>query len=337
MLSLAETAELIGAEFSGDQQRKITGVCSLDEQHADSITFSDRDNSDAVAERIDQLEAAAIIVKDSLEFDNIPSNKNVLKVAHPLAAIVKLVYHLHPFWIPEGEVSDKADIHPSAQIGNDVFVGAFSVIGEDCVVEDNVKIYPNVTIYPDVHIGKGSIIHSGAVVREGTRLAEKTIIQNGAIIGADGFGYFPTEQGLKAVPQVGNVSLNQSVEVGANACIDRATLGTTSVGDNTKIDNLVQVGHNTRIGSNSIVCGMTGISGSCDIGNQVTLAGGVGVGDHTVIEDGAIFGARSGLIGRHYKKGVYAGFPARPAGNWRRELSALRKLPELVSGKQKLR
>ena len=165
------------------------------------------------------------------------------------------------------------------------------------------------------------------MIREDCIVGSDTVIQNGAVIGADGFGYVPDKElGLAPVPQVGVVVLSDRVDVGANACIDRATLGTTLVGLGTKIDNLVQVGHNTKIGKFAILCGQTGVAGSCDIGNQVVLGGAVGVADHIQIVDGCRIAGKSVVFGNLTEKNDYAGYPARPAGEWRRSMAIVSKL-----------
>ncbi|MCL4157569.1 UNVERIFIED_CONTAM: hypothetical protein GTU68_042966 [Idotea baltica] len=246
-----------------------------------------------------------------------------------------LAWKLHPFWERKSGISEKASVHPSVSIGERVTICEFASVAEDCVIEDDVCIYPGAVIYPGCTLGSGTIIHAGAVIREETKLGAEVIIQSGAVIGGDGFGYYPGPEGLEPVPQVGNVVLADRVDIGSNACVDRATFGSTRIGSRTKIDNLVQVGHNTKIGMNSIVCGLSGISGSCKIGNGVTLAGGVGVADQVSIEDGAVFAARSGLgTVKHYATGVYSGFPAMSASRWRRREVLISRLPELFSSKK---
>lgn len=330
-LTLEQIQQLVGGTLRGDPQAKIVGVCPLDEQRPNCITFTDKKGLRAISDAIDSLTTTALIVRDHIPLDSLRTRQNILAVKHPLGAMVLLAKALHPFWHQQPGVNPKADVHPTAKLGQNISIGAFCSVGENAVIEDGVVLHPHVTIYPAAVIGKGAVIHSGAVIREESKIGAGAVIQNGAIIGADGFGYFPTPQGLQAVPQIGIVELSAGVDIGANSCIDRATFGTTKIGVNTKIDNLVQVGHNTRIGSNSIVCGMSGISGSCNIGDRVTLGGGVGVADHTTIEDDAIFGARSGVIPRTYKKDTYAGFPAIPLQQWRKEHALLRRLPEMYS------
>ena len=195
------------------------------------------------------------------------------------------------------------------------------------MIEDRSVIHPHVTIYPRVRLGQGCVVHAGAVLREDVTLGDHCVIQNGAVIGADGFGYIPDQAGnLHAVPQVGAAKLGNEVHIGANSCVDRGTLGNTTVGDWTKIDNLVQTGHNVSLGQNCIVCGQTGIAGSVSIGNRVVLGGGCGVQDHVSIADGCRFAGHSGVIGDITERGDYAGMPALPARQWRRLVAQLRRM-----------
>lgn len=330
-MTLAQAAELVGGELRGDGTVKVAGVCSLEEQKPGFITFSRRTNAAELGKQATGMTAAALILKKGAELEEVESSLPLLLVDDPTRAVALLSAELHAFWQPSCEVSEKADIHPTASIGRNVSIGAFAVIGEQCVIEDGAVIHPHVVIYAGCRIGAGSVIHSGAVVREDTVLGKGVVLQNGAIIGADGFGYYPDVDGLRPVPQIGNVELSERAEVGANSCVDRATLGTTRIGPNTKIDNIVQIGHNTVIGHNSIVCGHSGISGSCKIGNKVTIAGGVGIADHTEIDDEAVFAAKSGVgFIKRYKKGQYAGHPAIPLTKWRRQALLIEKLPEFV-------
>ena len=229
-------------------------------------------------------------------------------------------------------ISPRAAVAASAQIGKGVSIGDFVSIGEGCIIGDNVTIYPNVVVYPEVKIGPGVTIHAGAIIRERCELGADVIIQNGAVVGADGFGYIPdAQQGVRAVPQVGTVALAPRVEVGANSCIDRGAFGKTQIGLATKVDNLVQIGHNVRIGQFSFVCGQVAIAGSAVLGNQVTIGGNTGVSGHLTIADKVRVAGNSGVTSSLDKSGDYGGFPAQPAAAWRRQVAALRRLPERMA------
>jgi UDP-3-O-[3-hydroxymyristoyl] glucosamine N-acyltransferase len=251
-------------------------------------------------------------------------------VEQPQAAFIALLPKFFQPYSTAGGISPKADVAASAQIDPSASIGAFTVIGEGVVIQAGVVIHPHVVIYPGVTIGARTVIHSGAVVREDCVIGENSVIQNGAVIGGDGFGYIPVPgQGLVLVPQVGSVVLGSRVDVGSNSCIDRGAIGPTTIGTGTKIDNLVQVGHNTTVGSHSILCGQVGIAGSATIGNRVTLGGSSGVADHVTIVDEVRCAGWTGVAQDLTEKGDYAGFPAVPASEWRREVATIRSLSRL--------
>jgi len=203
-------------------------------------------------------------------------------------------------------------IEDFVKIGRNTIIEANSVIQQNVQIGSNCHIYPNVTIYEDYIIKNKVILHAGCV------------------IGADGFGYIFYEGKHNKIPQVGNVIIEDEVEIGANSAIDRATIGSTIVGKGTKIDNLVQVGHNCTIGENSILCAQVGLAGSTEIGNIVYLAGQVGVAGHLKIDDGAMVGAQSGVAKYIPKKAKYFGTPAIDAGLQKRMFISLKKLPEII-------
>lgn len=337
-ISIKEIAEIVAGNVIGNQNIKVFSLCPLEHLEEGSLSFIKTTGSGTLARIISDSRIAGLLLPKQADLNGITcENCALIVVDDPVKAVVQLVPYFFERYHPTPTISEKAEIDPSAQIGARVSIGAFTVISQHVVIGDDAVIHPNVTIYPYAVIGKRAVIHSNAVIREACILEADTIIQNGAVIGADGFGYFlDPDVGLRAVPQVGNTILSKKVEVGANSCVDRATLGSTSVGLNTKIDNLVQIGHNTEIGSNSIICGMVGISGSAKIGNQVTLAGNVGVADHITIGDGIRVGARAGVSQSIDKKGDYAGYPAIPIRDWLRQVASLARLPALMAEIKKM-
>jgi UDP-3-O-[3-hydroxymyristoyl] glucosamine N-acyltransferase len=327
---ISEIAAKIQGEVIGDLNCEIEGLCSLDEPRSGHLSLFTGDSIKELSELLKKGSISAVLVKSKLEIE--PTAGQVfIKVKNPVAALVAVMEFFYLRTIPTPGISAKAEVHPSAQIGKNVSIGAFSVIGENVLLADNTIIHPHVVIYKDVKVGHGVEIHSGATIREGTIIGDGAVIQNGAVIGADGFGYYFDGTKLAPVPQVGIVNLSPGVEVGANTCIDRATLGTTKIGLGTKIDNLVQIGHNVQIGIMSILCGQAGVGGSSKIGNGVTLGGQSGVADHAVLADKTRFAAKAGAIGHYTEAGDYAGMPAIPAGQWRRMTSSLLKLPKFIS------
>jgi UDP-3-O-[3-hydroxymyristoyl] glucosamine N-acyltransferase len=275
-------------------------------------------------------QAAAVLTRAEVAATYPNPDKPFVLVDNPRAAFVKVLETLaipwtlppgiHPSAVVEDGVQVGADvrigaqvwIEAGAQIGNRVTIMAGTKIGADCTIGDGTTLYPNVVLYPRVKIGRGCLLHAGCV------------------LGADGFGYIPAENGLRKVPHLGTVEVGDGVEVGANTCIDRAKTGATVIGSGTKIDNLVHIAHNVRIGYSSLLIAQTGVAGSVTIGNGVILAGQAGIADHITIGDGARVGAQGGVIGNIGPGESVSGYPARPHARKMREYAAVAALPDYV-------
>jgi len=328
-------ASRVDGVLIGEPETLIEGVCSLEEPVKGHLSFLKETNSPRARQVFASPPVVCILVSDSVNKSLLAPQGNFILVKDPLAAIVATLPIFHPEEEVVWEISQRAEIHPTASIEERVSVGAFSVIGPRVKIAQHSVIHPNVIIYRDVSVGKGAVIHSGAVIREGVQIGEGALIQNGAVIGADGFGFFSESDAagkvaVKKVPQVGTVVLGPHTEIGANSCVDRATLGTTRIGASTKLDNLVQIGHNTKIGAGTIICGQAGIAGSTKIGNGVVIGGGAGVRDHVTIADRTRLAARAGVVADITDGGDYGGYPAVRLFAWRRQLKAIADLPSLM-------
>ncbi len=331
IISVKDIMERLHGTLYGNDLNSVSFISSFDDENENSLSFFALNNQSKIIDAIKNQKSKILFTHHLLQPITPKEGFSVITFDNPQKAFLNaltLFYDLVPAVVG---ISEKADIGENVIFGNDFKLGAFSSIGNNTKIGDNVTIHPNVTIYPNVVIGNNVEIHAGVVVRENCTLADNIVIQNGAIIGADGFGYMPDpEKGLATVPQVGNVKLDSYVDVGANACIDRGAVGSTYIGYSTKIDNLVQIGHNTQVGKFSIFCGLAGIAGSCKIGNGVTLAGGVGVADHVTIADNVRVAARSGVAGNIGKAGDYMGYPAKPVMKERRIWGTLDNLTETI-------
>jgi len=318
----------VGGSLEGAADLSVLGIAGLRDATADQVSFC------ALPEYRQQVAdtgAAAVIV--GVDFKppaGTPVDLALIRVDNPYLAVADLVHHFFPEREPPPSIHPSAVIADSAKIGDDVAVGPRTVVGEDCVIGagtrlgagcvladgtrigDDCRMFPNVTVYPSVVIGDRVIIHAGAV------------------LGADGFGY-ATDGGKQVkIPQVGGVVIGDDVEIGANACIDRAGLGTTRIGHGTKIDNLVQIGHNCEVGPDSVLCGQVGVAGSTRIGEGVLVGGQAGLGGHLSIGDGAMIAGGSGVTSAVAAGTRVGGYPHLEASRWRRVVAALRTLPELV-------
>lgn len=320
--SLKEICEFIGGQLRGEPSIEICGVCSIDGATAGHITFA----SDAKHLRLlEGCSASAAVIKEGLE----------AKIPHiwhgnPTLAFAKLAELFSPRKAESAGISQGAFTSPGALIGRDVTIFPFAYIGRDCEVGDGAVIYSGVYLGNGSKVGEASILHPNVVVCHGVTIGKNVVVHAGSVIGADGFGYARAEDGSHyKVPQLGGVIIGDNVEIGANVCIDRATQGNTIIEAGTKIDNLVQIGHNVRVGKNSIIVSQVGISGSCRLGENVTLAGQVGVKDHVTIGDNAIVGGRSGVTKNIAPGAVVSGFPPIPHKEWLKVQSTLAKLPQM--------
>lgn len=321
-------ASRLAAEVNGEllgPDVEVAGISSLEDDSPGTLTFAKRRPASP-----EKLRAAAIMLPRAAARWN-GGGPSVIAVDDPLKAMVALVPFFFSRYSFPPSVSSRAEIHPSAEIGEGVHIGPFVWIGERAAIGDGAVIHAHCAIYPGARVGARTVIHSGATIREDCIIGADTVVQNGAVIGADGFGYMPDASvGLKPVPQIGIVELEDRADVGANACIDRATLGTTRVEVGAKIDNLVQVGHNCSIGRHAIICGQAGVAGSSKIGSGAVIGGAAGIADHLTIGAGVRVGAKAGVTGSLLEKGDYAGFPAIPAGDWRRQARALGELSGML-------
>ncbi|MBD3222188.1 UDP-3-O-(3-hydroxymyristoyl)glucosamine N-acyltransferase [bacterium] len=323
-VSLRELATRLGAELVGDGDVEITGAAGLEHAASGDITFVTRA---ALLPKLAACEASAVIVGADVEPD-----RPALRVEDPyrtfarlLAALAAPLDRLFP-----PEVHPTAVVHPEAEVADGVALGPCAVVGAGCRIATGSRLGAHVVLEPDVEVGADCLLYANTVVRERCRLGDRVILHPGCVVGADGFGYLPGPKGLSKIPQVGIVIVEDDVELGAGTCIDRATTGTTTVGTGSKLDNLVQVGHNVTIGEHSVFSAQTGISGSCSIGRGVTMGGQVGLADHVRVGDGAKVGAKSGIHKDVPDGGIVFGYPALDIRESHRIAAALRKLPELV-------
>jgi UDP-3-O-[3-hydroxymyristoyl] glucosamine N-acyltransferase len=321
---LRELARQLDAELIGDGEVVITGAAGLEHAGPGDITFLARPG---LAGRLAASAAAAVIVGPSLEPD-----RPALRVAEPYLAFAGLLQRqATPLdrLFPPG-IHPTAVVAPSATLAGGVCLGPGAVVGEDCRLGAGVRLGPHVVLEPDVEIGADSVLYAHAVVRERCRLGRRVILHPGCVIGADGFGYLPAGERPIKIPQVGIVVLEDDVELGAGTCIDRATTGTTVIGAGSKLDNLVQIGHNVHVGRGCVFSAQTGISGSCEIGDGVFMGGQVGLADHIRVGRGVQIGAKSGVHKDVGDGETMFGYPALEGREAMKIAAALRRLPDLI-------
>lgn len=320
--TLQELAELLGGTLVGDGDTVITGLNNISGARAGDLIFAVDPHID---EARDSRASAVLLIEGAEDFQ-----KPVIFVQDPKASFAKLLALFTPSLEHPAGVSELAHIGEGAKVAPSAKILPYAVVDAHAQIGENVLLYPHTYIGQHASIGDGTVIHAGAVVREHCRIGKRCVIQNGAVIGADGFG-FTTSNGVHTkVPQVGNVVLEDDVEVGAQVGIDRAAMGSTIIGKGTKIDNLVHVGHNCNIGENNLLVAQTGISGSTSTGENVTFGGQTGVVGHIHIGARSTYAARSGIIADMPEGYFGAGFPVQTHQEWLRMQAAMRRLPELM-------
>jgi UDP-3-O-[3-hydroxymyristoyl] glucosamine N-acyltransferase len=323
-MKLAKLAEYLDATLLGDPSAEITRVAGIESAGPGDLTFVSNPKYAALART---TKATAIVVEP--KFPEIPAA--TLRVENPYLAFafaIELFYRAPVY--PPG-IHPTAAIASTAHIGANAHIGAYAVIGDNVTIGDNAVILPHVVFYPHSHAGHNLFAHAHSVVREHCRLGNNIILQNGVVIGADGFGFARQGDGTwYKILQSGPVVIEDNVEIQANACIDRASIGETRIHAGAKIDNLVQVGHGSTVGSNTLLCAQVGLAGSTTIGKNVILAGQVGVAGHCTVGDGAIATAQSGIPGDVEPGKVVSGYPAIDNRQWLRSVALVNRLPELL-------
>lgn len=324
-MKLGEVAASLGTRLeNGSPETEITGVAGIEEAGPGQLTFVANPKYAAAAK---STKASAVIVAENFPALNTAS----LRSSNPyldFARAIELFYRPPKY---AAGVHSTAVVHPSAKIGKNASIGPYVVVEEDVQIGKNSVLLAHVVIYRGARIGNNFLAHAHAVVRENCRLGDNVILQNGVVIGGDGFGFAKDNEGRwRKIAQSGPAVLEDDVEVQANACVDRASVGETRVGRGTRIDNLVQVGHGSSVGRNSLLCAQVGLAGSTKIGDNVILAGQVGVAGHCKIGDGVIATAQSGIPGDVPAGKVVSGYPAIDNKLWLRCVAVFNRLPDLM-------
>ena len=305
--TLAEIAALVDGKVIGDEKTSISGLSPIDNISQDSLVFAEGDSN---IQQALQSKAGAILVASPTS--NI--NKPVIQVSNPFKAFITLLNHFYPNQHPDTGIHPTAVIDDSVHIGKNVSIGPYVIIESEASIQDNTVIKGHVNIGRNVRVGHNCVIHPQVTIYHDCVVGNDVSIHASTVIGADGFGYTHDDGKHLKVPHVGHVVIEDHVEIGSNTVIDRATMGATTIGEGTKIDNLVQVAHSVKLGKHNILCAFTGIAGSTTSGDYVTFAANVGVSDHVKIDDRVTLGARAGVPPKkHLRENLtYLGSPARP-------------------------
>jgi len=323
-MKLKEIAERLGCQLEGDGNVEITGVAGIEQAGPGRLTFL---SNPKYRRALAGTRASAILAAPAAGPMPVP----VLRSVNPYLDFARAIelFHEPPRYAPG--IHPSAVIAPSARLGAGCHVGPYCFVDAEAVIGANAVLHSFVAIYRGARIGDDFFAHAHAAVREGCTLGHRVILQNGVVIGADGFGFARREDGSwQKIQQTGPAVIEDDVEIQANACVDRATVGETRVRRGAKLDNLVQVGHASTVGENTLLCAQVGLAGTTVVGNGCILAGQVGAAGHLTIGDGAVLTAQSGVPNDVPAGAQYSGYPAIESRQWRKCVAAFLRLPELV-------
>ena len=332
--SAQQIAMLLGGKIIGDGNRKVWDVGSIESAKEGQLTFL----CDAkYLPYLSSTGASVVLMTDSIAFEG-ETNATLIRVENARAAMGQLLALVAKAMNPAKQgVEQPSYVSEGVAVPEDAYIGAFAYIGKNVQLGKGVQIYPHTYIGDNVRIGDNTILYSGVKVYYNCVVGSDCILHAGVVVGSDGFGFEPDAKGVnQKLPQIGNVIIEDDVEIGANTTVDRAMMGSTIIRRNAKIDNLVQVAHNVEVGESTFLCSQVGIAGSSKIGAHCILAGQVGVAGHLEIADNCVFGAQSGIPSSVRKAGMYQGSPIIDAMNWRRSVVGFKQLPDLMKKLQEL-
>ncbi len=320
----AQVAHMVGGEVVGDPERVLTGFAPLEAAGEKDLSFA---TGEPYLSMVRETGAGAVLVPRAL--DGVAATLIVVK--NPYEAVVELLAKVYPpLYKRDGKISSTAQVSPLATIEEGVTIGPFAVIEPGAVLKRGCVVMAYCYVGEGAVVGEEAVLHPHVTLYKGVKIGDRATLHSGSVVGSPGFGYLEKDGKRIPIPQVGGVEIGEEVEVGANTCIDRGTLASTRVGKGTKLDNLIQVGHNVVIGEDCAFAGQVGISGSARIGSRVLMGGQAGIADHAKVGDGAMIGAQAGVSGTIGEGEIVIGSPAISHTIWKRAAMAFPKLPELV-------
>lgn len=330
-----QIAGLINGEIQGNSSAEVDTLAKIEEGKPGALSFLANPKYE---EHIYNTGSSICIVNNTFKpSQSLPESLTLIKVEDAYACFAKLLEMYDTMNKQEPRIESPSFVDETSTVGEGLYLGAFSYIGANSTVGDHVEIHPNVNIGPNVQIGDGTVIYAGATIYRDCVIGKNCIVHSGAVIGADGFGFAPDEKGeFQKIPQIGNVILEDNVDVGANSTIDRATMGSTIIRKGAKIDNLVQIGHNVEVGKNTAMAAQVGIAGSCKVGDNVLIGGQVGLAGHLKVGDRVRIAAQSGVGGDIKDDTTMMGSPAFDSKDYKKSYLGFRRLPRILDRLQSL-
>ena len=320
-----QIADLIGGKVEGNENANVHTLAKIEEGAEGAISFL---SNPKYTQHIYDTKSSIVLVNNDLQLEH-PVKATLIRVENAYECVAKLM-QLYAATLPRKKgISERAYISESAKIGEDCYVGAFAVIGDNAVIGDRCVIYPNTVIGDKVQMGDDCNIYANVTIYERCKLGNNVTIHSGSVIGADGFGFAPNTEGYSKIPQLGIVCIEDDVEIGANTCIDRSTMGQTIIHKGVKLDNLIQVAHNVEIGENTVMSAQVGIAGGTKIASCCMVGGQVGLAGHIHIGDKTFLGAQSGVPGNIKGNETLIGTPPMEPKAYFKSQAVFRKLPDM--------
>ncbi|MBR1934042.1 MAG: UDP-3-O-(3-hydroxymyristoyl)glucosamine N-acyltransferase [Prevotella sp.] len=321
-----QIAEFIGGRVEGDENAAVCTFAKIEEGREGAISFL---SNPKYTHYIYDTQSTIVLVNDDLQLEK-EVKPTLIRVKNAYEAVARLLQLYESMKPRKTGIDPLASISPKAQIGTDVYVGPFAVIGDGAVVGNGTQIYPHVVVGDGVKMGEGCLIYPNVTIYQGCQIGNKVTIHAGSVIGADGFGFAPSQEGYDKIPQIGIVIIEDNVEIGANTCVDRSTMGQTIIHKGVKLDNLIQVAHNCEVGENTVMSAQVGLAGSTKIGAWCMVGGQAGFAGHIQVADKTFVGAQCGVISNTKGQGEQLiGSPAMDPKVFFKSMAVMKKLPEM--------
>lgn len=323
--SARQIADFIQGRIEGDENATVHTFAKIEEGVPGAISFL---SNPKYTHYLYNTQSSIVLVNDDLELTE-PVKTTLIRVKNAYECVAKLLQLYQSAMPKKTGIEKQAYISPSAKIGKNCYVGAFAYIGDNVTIGDDTQIYPNTVIEDGASIGNRCTLYPNVTIYNGCKLGDRVTIHAGSVIGADGFGFAPNTEGYDKIPQIGIVTIEDDVEIGANTCVDRSTMGTTIIRRGVKLDNLVQIAHNVEVGENTVMSAQTGVAGSTKIGKWCMFGGQVGLAGHIKIGDKVFLGAQSGVPGNLKSNQTLIGTPPTEPKAYFKSIAITHKLPEL--------
>jgi len=321
-----QIAELIQGRIEGDENAVVNTFAKIEEGKKGAISFL---SNPKYTHYVYDTESSVVLIDEDVELEK-PTNATLIRVKNAYDCVAKLLQMYDAMKPKKSGIDPLAFISPKAKVGENCYIGAFAYIGDGVEIGDGCQIYPHAVIYDNAKVGNNCIIYPNVSIYHDCRLGNNVTIHSGSVIGADGFGFAPTPDGFDKIPQIGIVTIEDNVEIGANTCIDRSTMGSTYIRKGAKLDNLIQVAHNAEVGQNTVMAAQVGIAGSTKVGNWCMFGGQVGIAGHLNIADGTQVGAQAGITNSIKKaEAPILGSPAIDAKAYMKSYAVFRRLPDI--------